>query len=101
MNGTERRAHDGRNPGQPEDPTPTGDRGPARTGRRRVAGGSSSDSVLLAVVAGSFLPIGLLVAAVYGGGAVIVGLAFLAEVLVTTALVAAIGRAVDRSPLRG
>ncbi|HJS94970.1 MAG TPA: hypothetical protein VJ741_11960 [Solirubrobacteraceae bacterium] len=37
-------------------------------------------------------------AAVFGGGAVIVGVAFVAEVLVTAALVAAIGRAVGPEP---
>jgi hypothetical protein len=59
-----------------------------------VALAHSADAVLLAVMAGSALPVGLLVAAVFGGGAVMVGVAFVAEVLVTAALVAAIGRAV-------
>lgn len=86
MEATRIHPHDGRTPDRSAAAAPTAGRA------------TSTDGVLLAVVTGSFLPIGLIVAAVFGGGAVIVGLAFVAEVLVTVALVAAIGRAVGPEP---
>lgn len=56
----------------------------------------SPDAFLIAVIAASFLPIGLVIVAVHGGGALTVGIAFVAELLLTAALVLGIQRAIDR-----
>lgn len=87
MEATESHSHDGR--------TPKRSRRAASIADRATA----ADGVLLAVVAGSFLPIGLVVVAVAGGGGLLIGIAFVAEVLVTGALVTAISRAVGHEPV--
>ena len=66
------------------------------SGRRSRPPAPSADIILFAVIAACFLPIGLLVIAAYGGGLTAVALAFVAEALLTAALVTMIARAIDR-----
>jgi hypothetical protein len=74
--------------------------GGSRTRTRSSPPTGAADVALVVVIAACFVPVGLLVIAVHGGGLVTVVIAFIAEVLITAALIVLIGRAVDK-PSRG
>lgn len=79
--------------------TPHQDRDRA-SGRQDRAGEASkptapTDLALIIVIAACFVPIGLLVIAVHGGGLTTVVIAFVALVLILTAFVTLLGRALD------